>query len=137
MKKCFEIFMLLAATVFYTACERYEKVAENSPFVVNCFIAEGNTENGSALTVVLAEGAVEGACSLSVSLKEKGSGRAVSCSLSTLDGVAVDDNYVWSFGAGSRAVFKLSGLSVGVYRANITVKRWYHSSSSTVDFEIK
>lgn len=130
---CISLFFILFAL---PACERYEQVAENSPFVVICSVSDGTVADGADMLLSIAKGTVQGDCSLSVSLKEKSSGTTPPFKVLANGRTSIEDGAVWSFDDNGNAAFVITGLPAGEYRITASVSRWYHSASGSAEFEI-
>ena len=126
-------FLLLAA--FCQSCEHYEKVPENSPFLIDVRVVPSNS--GSVrLDVVVVEGVVSGECGISLNLADKKTGGTPVYQLCFPDGSVVLDGATWSFDKEGRAVFDVNGLPSGEYSGQLVVSRWYHSASCKFEFKL-
>lgn len=119
------------------SCNRYEKVVENSPFIIRCNVLNENVVGDVALVVSISEGTVKGDCSLSLSIKDAASGDEVSgYQVYTSGGTVLQEGDEWSFDSDGDARFIIRGLGRGNYRLKALVTRWYHSASAEADFTI-
>lgn len=123
--------------VVAAACERYQTVPENSPFLVMCTVNDGTISDGAMMNLAIAQGAVSGECQLSLSLKEKETGASPSYRIMANGRTQIGETDSWSFDENGLAKFVIMDLPTGKYHLKINVRRWYHSASAEADFEIK
>lgn len=135
MKRLLLLTSLIPLLALLYSCERYEKVPENSSFVIDAdAYSAGEPEGSVKLDVFLVEGVVVGDCRISLSLVDSNSGASPEFSLCFPDGSRVMDGATWTFDGEGKSSFKIVGLPAGDYKGMVTVKRWYHSA--TCEFEL-
>lgn len=120
---CAGVILSVFCLAGLSACEKYEKVPENYPFLIRAE-AEASGAGTADLTVYVTEGVYSGDCTLSLSLD----GAAFS-GVSLPDGEAVASSTKWSFNDDGTVDFKLSGLPAGEHALSVSVTRWYHTAT--------
>lgn len=126
------IMMLAAVVLGVSACEKYEKVAENSAFCIEAAAVPGNPV-GLAITVT--DGNHAGDCTLEAVITDV-AGASPSCRILLNGETEVGPNDTWRFTDDGTAAFTIQGLPEGNYRGTFYVRRWYHSASATISFTV-
>ena len=127
----------ILAGVLIVACNQYEKVPENSPFIVSCSVSNGTATHGADVEFSIVDGSIKGDCRLNLTLKNTLTGQeVVGYQLRTPNGTVIDNEDTWSFDKDGVADFVLTGLSSGSYLLRATIVRWYHSATAEANFTI-
>ena len=125
---------LLGAVV---ACKNYETAPENAHFTIRASANDGTVNDGCKLEIVMTFGEPDGENTISLSVYNVDNGVGVSTWRLLANGrTTITEGSPWSFDEDGRAWFVLEGLPRGQYRAQVTVKRWYHTASDVVEFTI-
>lgn len=125
------------STIFIVACNQYERVPENSSFIISCSVADGTYENGADMNVSIVEGTIKGDCLISLFVKDALTGKeVVGYRLRSRGGSVIDSDDIWSFDRDGSADFVLTGLQAGSYVMKVTVERWYHTATAVTSFKI-
>ena len=137
IKRLTMAILMAALASLMCGCENYKVSPENSDFSVACIAEDGTVSNGVELTILLNARTTDGDCKLSLSMKDVASGASIVDYTLLLNGqTRIGDNDIWSFDEYGAARFVIKGLPAGEYTANAVVSRWYHTSSSSVNFTI-
>ena len=132
--------LALAAIVFsalaLNSCEKYEKVEENSAFTITAVATSATDASGKdcvSLDILLASGTVSGKCILDLAIAD-GSGASPGYTVYLQDGTELLPDSEWKFDKDGKMGFLITGLPHGSYKADISVRRWYHSASCSTEF---
>lgn len=133
MRKLTSILLFAAAVILAAACERYEKVPENSAFSIEASVTAGST---TAVAITVTDGNHAGDCTLETAIRNT-SGSAPTYKVLLNGQTEIGPSDTWTFSEDGTAAFTITGLPKGTYTATFTVRRWYHSASATTTFTKK
>ena len=128
------VTVFLAAAAMLAACEKYEKVPENSPFSIEASVTTGSAV---AVAITVTDGNHAGDCTLEASIRNASTGAAPSFKVLLNGATEIGPSDTWTFSDDGAAAFTLKGLPKGTYAATFTVRRWYHSASASTTFTVK
>ena len=128
------IAIILAAAATLAACERYEKVPENSPFSIEAAVTTGSAV---AVAITVTDGNHAGECTLEATVRNSSTGASPSFKVLLNGATEIGPSDTWAFSEDGSAAFTLKGLPKGTYAATFTVRRWYHSASASTTFIVK
>lgn len=137
IKRIALIVALILLSAAFSGCKKFQTAPENSDFLVDCVIGDGNVSDGARMTLILSAQTTAGECTLSFSLKEKATGASVVDYALLLDGhTRIGASDIWSFNEFGTAFFVIKGVPEGEYIAEASVKRWFHTATATAEFDV-